>query len=297
MSAEPVHASSDAAPAGLVYWLPPEEVTRLFGVSEVELTRRVKAGEIQMRAKLAGGELVATLCSTDLMRCFGAPDRALRDVAKPVPAAAPNPFARPADSNRPRSLGSGEVKGARGPRGVAADRDREGQGAKRAASGEPPVVGSRSEPRDLEAPARTPAAVPLKPVRQLDPAALAREAAARAAAEAEAEAAHGRLVDAEERVRLLELHNARLEGRLETAGRVERGLQRYADKLEGKLEEAETLRLNLARAVGQLEAEVARLQGRLEVAEAEGPRLIEAPKREPRTARPKRRGWFGRRAK
>jgi len=283
MSAEPASTSRAGSQAGLVYWLPPEEVTRLFGVSEVELTRRVKAGEIQMRAKLAGGDLVPTLCSTDLVRCFGPPGGALREVVKPVRFAASNPFARPADSNRPHSLLPGEPQpksGAARPKTGAPSPgcDRPGAAERVASEATPP-------PQQLPDP--------------IDPVELAREAAARAAAEAEAEAAHGRLVDAEERVRLLELHNARLEGRLETAGRVERGLQRYADRLEGKLEEAETLRLNLARAVGQLEAEVARLQGQLEVVEIERPRLIEAPPesaRSPRSSRPKRRSWFGRRA-
>lgn len=236
--------------ARLVFWLPPEEAARIFGVERAELTRRVRAGQVQMRAKVAGGELLATLCSTDLVRCFGEPSaekarEAAAAAAKlDAPRFANNPFGKPADSNRPYSLGRvPEVQ----PKVEA-----------------PPEPATPSEP---QAPARL--------------------------TEAEDEERHGRLVAAEERVRVLELYNARLEGRLENADRIERGLQRYADKLEVKLEEAETLRLNLARAVGQLEAEVARLQGRLEVAEADRPRLIEAPRRE-RGPRESKRGWFRR---
>lgn len=175
----------------LVFWLPPAEAARRFGVTRDELTRRVRSGEVTMRAKVAGGELVATLCSTDLIAVFGAPS----------------------------------------------------EGAAR--EPEPKVGGA-----DLDA-------------------------------------LHGELVAEREAVRLLELDRARLEGQLETAGRVERGLQRYADKLEDRLEEAEVLRLNLARAVGQLEAEAARLRDQLALT-APAPRQIEAQ------ARPKKRRWFGR---
>ena len=187
-----------------MFWLPPEEAARRFGVTTDELTRRVRKGEITMRAKVAGGAMLATLCSTDLMRLFGAP----------------------------KALGAAH--------------------AASATSAMPPVV-----------------------------------------SEAQLAERHGALVEAEERAHVLELHNARLEGRLETAERIERGLQRYADKLEVKLEAAETLRLNLARAVGQLEAEMQRLQARVELAESESPRLIEAPRRE-KPAPKKKRGWFRR---
>jgi len=65
----------DQAPSKprLVFWLPPEEAAKRFGVTRDELTRRVRSGEVTMRAKVAGGELVATLCSTDLIAVFGAP--------------------------------------------------------------------------------------------------------------------------------------------------------------------------------------------------------------------------------
>lgn len=206
---------SSARTGGLVFWLPPEEAARRFGVTTDELTRRVRKGEITMRAKVAGGAMLATLCSTDLMRLFGAP-KAL--------------------GGTPNGLGGA-------PNGL----------------GGPPRA---SEPPPAET-------------------------------EAQLVERHGALVEAEERARMLELHNARLEGRLETAERIERGLQRYADKLEVKLEAAETLRLNLARAVGQLEAEMQRLQARLEIAESESPRLIEAPRRD-KPAPQKKRGWFRR---
>lgn len=205
---ETAFQGSSARTGGLVFWLPPEEAARRFGVTTDELTRRVRKGEITMRAKVAGGAMLATLCSTDLMRLFGAP----------------------------KALG-GTPNGLGGPPRAS----------------EPP-------------PAET---------------------------EAQLVERHGALVEAEERARTLELHNARLEGRLETAERIERGLQRYADKLEVKLEAAETLRLNLARAVGQLEAEMQRLQARLEIAESESPRLIEAPRRD-KPAPQKKRGWFRR---
>lgn len=187
----------------LVFWLPPEEAARRFGVPREELTGRVRAGELQMRAKVAGGELVATLCSTDLLALYGEPQIG---VTQPV---------------------AGET---------------------------------RARPSSDE-------------LNRL----------------------HGELVEQRDHVRVLELDRARLEGQLETSGRIERGLQRYADKLEDRLADAEVLRLNLARAVGQLEAEAARLRARLELAEpAGGPaRLIEART----TPRPARRRWFQRKGR
>ena len=57
----------------LVFWLPPDEAARRFGVTREELTASVRSGAVTMRAKVAGGELVATLCSTDLIAVFGEP--------------------------------------------------------------------------------------------------------------------------------------------------------------------------------------------------------------------------------
>ena len=73
-------------PPRLVFWLPPEEAARRFGVTRAELTRSVRAGQVTMRARVAGGELVATLCSTDLIALYGEPQ------AVPNPGtAAPDP--------------------------------------------------------------------------------------------------------------------------------------------------------------------------------------------------------------
>lgn len=201
----------------LVFWLPPEEAIRHFGIAREELTVRVRTGEITMRAKVAGGRLQATLCSTDLIHLYGEPQSA----------------------------------------------------EARAPETEPEVV--------------------LEPVKAQDPEPAESQAQVvdAGASHVELDQALGELVVERDRVRVLELDYARLEGRLETAGQVERGLQRYADKLEGKLEDAEQLRLNLARAMGQLEAEAHRLRSRLELAVA--PALqIEA------AVRPKRRSWFRR---
>ncbi|MFT6040004.1 MAG: hypothetical protein ACJAZ8_001798 [Planctomycetota bacterium] len=59
----------------LVFWLPPAEAALRFGVSVDELVTATKRGHLSVQAKVAGGELVATLCSTDLIARYGEPRR------------------------------------------------------------------------------------------------------------------------------------------------------------------------------------------------------------------------------
>src|SRR5262249_2806457 len=63
------------------------------------------------------------------------------------------------------------------------------------------------------------------------------------------------LIAQRERVRALELDNARLAGELAASERIERHAQRYADKLEEKLGEARKREASLARALGYAEAQ------------------------------------------
>jgi|FLOH01.1.fsa_nt_gi hypothetical protein len=67
----------------LVFWLPPEEAALRFGVPVDELVAATRKGELQVRANVAGGELVATLCSTELIKRYGMPVRGKLEV--PVP--------------------------------------------------------------------------------------------------------------------------------------------------------------------------------------------------------------------
>ena len=60
-------------PGGLVFWLPLEEARRRFGLERDQLTAAVGRGELSMRAKVGGGEVRATVSSSDLIRLFGPP--------------------------------------------------------------------------------------------------------------------------------------------------------------------------------------------------------------------------------
>jgi chromosome condensin MukBEF ATPase and DNA-binding subunit MukB len=71
------------------------------------------------------------------------------------------------------------------------------------------------------------------------------------------------LIAQRERVRELELSQARLQGELSASERIERAAQRYADKLEGKLNEARKREASLARALGYVEAQRDQLAARL----------------------------------
>lgn len=77
MQSSPIETAASSAPAGpeaaLVFWLPPEEAALRFGVAASELVAATRRGELKVRAKVAGGELVATLCSTELIAKYGAP--------------------------------------------------------------------------------------------------------------------------------------------------------------------------------------------------------------------------------
>ena len=59
----------------MVFWLPPEEAALRFGVSVDELITATRSGELQVQAKVAGGQLLATLCSTELIERYGEPRR------------------------------------------------------------------------------------------------------------------------------------------------------------------------------------------------------------------------------
>ncbi len=74
---------------GLVYWLPLEEAVRRFAVSREELTAAARSGDLDVRAKVIGGDVVASVSSRDLTARYGPPSA---DVAAPpkrpeVPAA------------------------------------------------------------------------------------------------------------------------------------------------------------------------------------------------------------------
>ena len=71
------------------------------------------------------------------------------------------------------------------------------------------------------------------------------------------------LIAQRERVRELELSQARLHGELSASERIERAAQRYADKLEEKLNEARKREASLARALGYVEAQRDQLAARL----------------------------------
>lgn len=58
---------------GLVYWLPLEEAIRRFPVSREELTAAARSGELDVRAKVIGGEVVASVSSRDLTARYGPP--------------------------------------------------------------------------------------------------------------------------------------------------------------------------------------------------------------------------------
>ena len=61
---------------GLVYWLPLEEAVRRFAVSREELTAAARSGELDVRAKVIGGEVVASVSSRDLTARYGPPSAA-----------------------------------------------------------------------------------------------------------------------------------------------------------------------------------------------------------------------------
>src|SRR5438093_479171 len=71
------------------------------------------------------------------------------------------------------------------------------------------------------------------------------------------------LIAQRERVRELELAQARLQGELSAVERIERASQRYADKLEEKLADARKREASLARALGYVEAQRDQLAARL----------------------------------
>lgn len=58
---------------GLVYWLPVDEAVRRFAVTREELAAAAKSGALDIRAKVIGGEVVASVSSRDLTAHYGPP--------------------------------------------------------------------------------------------------------------------------------------------------------------------------------------------------------------------------------
>ena len=65
--------STGTRSAELVYWLPLEEATRRFAVSREELTTAARNGDLDVRAKVIGGDVVASVSSRDLTARYGPP--------------------------------------------------------------------------------------------------------------------------------------------------------------------------------------------------------------------------------
>ncbi len=74
----------------LVYWLPLEEAIRRFAVSREELTSAARTGDLDVRAKVIGGDVVASVSSRDLTARYGPPRPASSaPPRRQTPAAAP----------------------------------------------------------------------------------------------------------------------------------------------------------------------------------------------------------------
>lgn len=58
---------------GLVYWLPLDEAARRFAVSREDLTAAARSGDLDVRAKVIGGEVVASVSSRELTTRYGPP--------------------------------------------------------------------------------------------------------------------------------------------------------------------------------------------------------------------------------
>ena len=130
-----------------MFWLPPEEAALRFGVSVDELVTATKRGELQVRAKVAGGELVATLCSTDLIERYGAPVRG--KLAAPVAPAdkAELESLRAELANREEHIGHVELKNARlAGRLEAADRVHQTAGLYKAGKFKRVIVAGGNQP-------------------------------------------------------------------------------------------------------------------------------------------------------
>ena len=97
------------------------------------------------------------------------------------------------------------------------------------------------------------------------------------------------LIAQRERVRELELANARLAGELAASERIERHAQRYADKLEEKLGDGRKREASLARALGYAEAQRDQLAARLGAGTAPALEVV-TPARPARAARAAARG-------
>lgn len=58
---------------GLVYWIPVDEAVRRFAVTREDLTAAARSGDLDVRAKVIGGEVVASVSSADLTARYGPP--------------------------------------------------------------------------------------------------------------------------------------------------------------------------------------------------------------------------------
>lgn len=69
---------------GLVYWLPLDEAALRFDVDRKELTAAARRGDLDVRAKVVGGDVVASVCSTELTERYGSPRSTPPEAVEPA---------------------------------------------------------------------------------------------------------------------------------------------------------------------------------------------------------------------
>ncbi|MEM9379036.1 MAG: hypothetical protein AAGB93_03725 [Planctomycetota bacterium] len=69
---------------GLVYWLPLDEAALRFDVDRKELTAAARRGDLDVRAKVVAGDIVASVCSTELTARYGPPRSTPPEVPRPA---------------------------------------------------------------------------------------------------------------------------------------------------------------------------------------------------------------------
>ena len=94
-------------PKGMVYWLPVAEAARRFGCGREAVTAGVRAGRLEVRAKVIGGEVQASVSSRDLTALFGeplaVPVEEVARVATSAPAEVPTPVVQAVEVGPPAS--------------------------------------------------------------------------------------------------------------------------------------------------------------------------------------------------